>query len=513
MEVLLRESTFGRILNHVSNGRLFPAPNIEVTKGEVTTTTSSDTVDHVLVDFSGPDDPDMPRNWPMLAKTVAMINVMLLNFSFYAASAIFTPSIPKIEEVFGASTAEGTLGLSLFVIAYGIGPLILSPLSNLPSIGRTPVYILGSLTFCLFNIGTALAKNLHTILILRFFGGLVGSAPISVGGATLMEIYEPNQIPYAIALYAVSGICGPILGPILGTLVVERWKTWTATLWLLSGVTALTTVFVFFSLPETLNANILLRRAQRLRRRTGNPAYRSQAELDTPVANLAVRIIRQTIDDFKLSCMDPVILFVNLHTMLIYGVLYLWFEFFPFVFDGIYHFNAIQQGLAFFGILVGAVVSVIAYMLWLYFSYQPRAAKPGAIVEPEARLVPGQVGAICIPICLFIFAWTSRESVHWIVPIIGTAFFAPGFYLTFQSILNYLGESYPRYVASVFAGNTFFRSSFGGALPLAAPRMLKSLGIGWSSSTLGFISIALVPLPFILERYGKRLRSWSRYAN
>lgn len=110
----------------------------------------------------------------------------------------------------------------------------------------------------------------------------------------------------------------------------ERWKTWTATLWLLSGVTALTTVFVFFSLPETLNANILLRRAQRLRRRTGNPAYRSQAELDTPVANLAVRIIRQTIDDFKLSCMDPVILFVNLHTMLIYGVLYLWFEFFPF---------------------------------------------------------------------------------------------------------------------------------------------------------------------------------------
>lgn len=94
-------------------------------------------------------------------------------------------------------------------------------------------------------------------------------------------------------------------------------------------------------------------------------------------------------------------------------------------------------------------------------------------------------------------------SVPWIVPIIGTAFFAPGFYLTFQSILNYLGESYPRYVASVFAGNTFFRSSFGGALPLAAPRMLDSLGIGWASSVLGFIAVAMVPLPFILERVGK----------
>lgn len=94
----------------------------------------------------------------------------------------------------------------------------------------------------------------------------------------------------------------------------------------------------------------------------------------------------------------------------------------------------------------------------------------------------------------------DTRSVHWIVPIFGTAFFAPGFYLTFQSVLNYLGESYPRHVASVFAGNTFFRSSFGGALPLAAPQMIRSLGIGWASSTLGFISLVLVPLPFVLER-------------
>jgi DHA1 family multidrug resistance protein-like MFS transporter len=84
----------------------------------------------------------------------------------------------------------------------------------MPSIGRTPVYVLGSLAFCLFNIGTALARNLQTILILRFCGGLVGSAPISVGGATLMEVYDPGQIPYVIALYAVSGVCGPILGPV-----------------------------------------------------------------------------------------------------------------------------------------------------------------------------------------------------------------------------------------------------------------------------------------------------------
>ncbi|KFY01222.1 hypothetical protein V490_01019 [Pseudogymnoascus sp. VKM F-3557] len=432
------------------------------------------------VGFSGPNDPSMPRNWPTVTKAFVMADVMLLNFSFYAASAIFTPSIPLIERDFGATTSEGTLGLSLF----------LSPLSNLLSIGRTPVYVARCLAFCLINIGTALATNVPTILVLRFIGGFVGSSPISVGGATLMEIYGPAEIPYAIAFYAVSGI--------LGTLVVTRWNTWTAALWLIAGITGFTTIFIFFFMPETLSSNILHRRERRLREQSNIP--QSQLPLE-PAAKrgFLLDILHQTIDDFKISCMDPVVLFVNIHTMLIYGILYLWFELFPFVFGDIYHFNQTQQALAFFGILAGAVVSVIAYLLWLYFIYQPRVADPEVIVQPEDRLRPGQVGAICIPICLFIFAWTSRENIHWIVPIVGTAFFAPGFYLTFQSILNYLGESYPRHVASVFAGNTFFRSSFGGALPLAAPRMLKSLGVGWAASTLGFISVVLVPLPFILE--------------
>lgn len=78
------------------------------------------------VEFIGPDDPSMPRNWPTVTKVFVMADVMVLNFSFYAASVIFTPSIPLIERDFGATTSQGTLGLSLFVIVHGIGPLIVS---------------------------------------------------------------------------------------------------------------------------------------------------------------------------------------------------------------------------------------------------------------------------------------------------------------------------------------------------------------------------------------------------
>ncbi len=73
-----------------------------------------------------------------------------------------------------------------------------------------------------------------------------------------------------------------------------------------------------------------MRRAKQLRAQTGNPTYQSEAEIQSPSQNLAVRIVKDMGNDLKLACLDPVILFVNLHTMLVYGVLYLWFEFFPF---------------------------------------------------------------------------------------------------------------------------------------------------------------------------------------
>ena len=103
-----------------------------------------------------------------------------------------------------------------------------------------------------------------------------------------------------------------------------------------------------------------------------------------------------------------------------------------------------------------------------------------------------------IPICLFWFGWSARPSIHWIMPIIGSGFFAIGTLLLFNSVLNYLGDAYPDYSASVFAGNDFMRSSFGAGFPLFATAMYKNLGVGWASSTLAFLSIAFIPIPFVL---------------
>lgn len=127
MDVLLGEGVLGGLLNYLSKDRIFPHP-CGLTASEDATSLRFQDSTQASLDFTGPDDPDMPRNWPALTKAVSMANVMLLNFGFYAASVVFTPSIPLLEQTFGATPSEGTLGLSLFVIAYRIGPLIVSEL-------------------------------------------------------------------------------------------------------------------------------------------------------------------------------------------------------------------------------------------------------------------------------------------------------------------------------------------------------------------------------------------------
>lgn len=115
MDILLRESLFGRFLNSISNNKALPYPDHLMDKSDRNQVASCPLDDSIYL---------RPRDWPSVTKAFATASVMLLNFSFYAASAIFTPSIPLIEADLGATTVQGTLGLSLFVIAYGIGPLI-----------------------------------------------------------------------------------------------------------------------------------------------------------------------------------------------------------------------------------------------------------------------------------------------------------------------------------------------------------------------------------------------------
>ena len=177
-------------------------------------------------------------------------NLCLLTFSIYIGSAIYAPGIEDIARQFGVSDVAATLGLTLFVAGYGIGPMFLSPLSEIPQFGRTAVYIISLAIFVALQVPTALCKNLGALLPLRFLAGFVGSPVLGTGGATLGDMWDIKALTVTIGLWSAAAVAGPVFGPLVGGFASQS-KGWTWTFWVLLWLSGACLAFLVFFLPET----------------------------------------------------------------------------------------------------------------------------------------------------------------------------------------------------------------------------------------------------------------------
>lgn len=160
------------------------------------------------VKWYGQSDPENPQNWSSGKKFTVTFIICIYTFAVYTSSAIYTNSLPGIMEEFSVGQIEATLGLSLYVLGYGVGPLLFSPLSEIPAIGRNPVYIVTMLLFVLISIPTAFAPNIQSLLALRFFQGFFGSPCLASGGATIADMYDMKALPYAMLAWVSASYCG-----------------------------------------------------------------------------------------------------------------------------------------------------------------------------------------------------------------------------------------------------------------------------------------------------------------
>jgi len=411
--------------------------------------------------------------------------------------------------------------------------MVWAPLSEVPQLGRMPIYILTLAAFVLLQIPTALATNYGMLMAFRFLTGFFGSPILATGGATVADLYSPKKRAYGMTVWAVFASSAPSLGPLLGSFSA-RFEGWRWTIWELMWLSGATLILLFFFFPETSASNILYRRAHRLRKATGNPSIMSGPEIAAAAMSRRDLAVDVLVRPFALNFQEPIVFVLNVYIGLIYALLYIWFESFPFVFLGIYHWREQLVGLSFLGLFVGSFVVIPPFFAYLYYVQEPKYNDKGEL-KPEERMPVAIVGALLVPICLFWFGWTSRESVHWIVPIIGSSLFSVAALLLFVSllssptlfshietkrfvpkrqnvVLNYLADAYPTYAASVLAGNDFIRSMFGAGFPLFAGATYRNLGVGWASTLLALLACAFVPIPNLLYKYGERIRMASKLA-
>ena len=299
-----------------------------------------------------------------------------------------------------------------------------------------------------------------------------------------------------------------VLGPLLGGFAAAA-NGWQWTIWQLMWLSGASLMFFILFMPETNQSNILYRRSRRLRVLTGNKTLRSEQDVLGGSMSLWQTLHRLFARPFVLCFTEPILLVINVYIALLNAILFGSLDSFPLVFNGVYSFNLGEVGLAFLGLLVGSTLALPPMFYYLRYLLVPNASGE---IRPEKRLPPAMVGAFLVPISLFMFGWTARASVHWIVPILASGFFGIAIVTISYANLNYLPDAYPSCAASVLAGNEFMRSTASAVFPLFTTAMYNRLGIGWASSLLGFLSCVFIPVPIVLYYHGHTIRSWSKRA-
>lgn len=320
----------------------------------------------ILVDWYNDNDTENPQNWSTCKKVIVTAVLWFYTFTVYCASAIYTPSIEDVKKEFHVDHTLASLGLSLYVLGYGIGPLFFSPLSEISRIGRNPPYIITLFLFVLLAIPAVRVQSFAGFLVLRFLTGFLGSPCLATGGATLQDIYSSLKLPYGYTAWVGATFCAPALGPVISGFAVAS-NGWRLPMWQILWMALATFLIMFAVFPETSSANILLRRAQRIRVRMRDCRYVSQAELDD--AQLSARQIaaQALIKPLQITLLDPAVFFTNFYSSYSYGVYYSFFEAFPLVYTDMYGFNLGLTGTAFLSIVIACLVGTLVYVSYVYF--------------------------------------------------------------------------------------------------------------------------------------------------
>ncbi|EXJ61877.1 hypothetical protein A1O7_02307 [Cladophialophora yegresii CBS 114405] len=464
----------------------------------------------ILVDWYTTDDPDNPQNWSQGKKMFVLVQICLYTFAMYGGSSIYVVSEGGVMARFGVGQAAAALGLSVYVIGYGLGPLLFAPLCEIPAIGRNGVYTPTFTLFIILCAPTAVVDNFGGLLVLRFLQGFLSSPCLANGAASIGDMFPLQLLALYLSCWTAACFWGPTLGPVLASFAVTaegwRWSLWEL-LWLSAPIWAV----YLIAFPETSAPNILRRRAQRLRKLTDRTDLRSQSEIDQEHMNYVAIFRDAIIKPVEIMIKDTAVAYTNIYSALLYGIYYSFFEAFPLVYIAIYGFNLGELGLTFISIGVATVIGLIIYVVYLALYLGPDIAKRG-LRAPEHRLVPALFSVCSLPAGLFMFGWTSRHGIHWMASLIGVIIVVISNFITFQCIFVYLPMSYPQYTASLMASNALFRSLFAaGCVEFSRP-MLRNLGIGPGNSLLAGLAMVGVVGMFALWMFGAKLRAKSRFA-
>jgi DHA1 family multidrug resistance protein-like MFS transporter len=248
-----------------------------------------------------------------------------------------------------------------------------------------------------FTIASATSKDIQTLIICRFFAGVFGASQLSVVPGVLADLYDDTRRGIAISLYALTVFVGPFSAPFIGGFIASSSLGWRWTLYIPTILGFASGLLLLCSLKETYVPVLLVSKAARIRRETGNWAIHAKhEELEVDFKEIVTKYFTRPL---RMLVTEPILLLITMYMSFIYGIVYGLLGAYPYAFETIYGMTPGVAGLAFIGLILGQVLAcgfIVAHAI-----HVRRLTADGKVPAPEWRLFPPTIGAPVFTIGIF----------------------------------------------------------------------------------------------------------------
>lgn len=297
-------------------------------------------------------------------------------------------------------------------------------------LGRRTIYLASFVLFVVFNCLCAVSSSIAMLIVMRMLSGGASASVQAVGAGTIADLWEPRERGRAMGIFYLGPLCGPLFAPIVGGLLAERWG-WRSTMWFLAAYGALTVIFIFFALPETLVVRkpVLPEVADSDIAPVSRPLSRVSSRQVVGVTTRWLKMLKIVfIDPLKIVLYlqyIPVLLSVY-YASIAFGSLYVLNVSVEDTFGKPpYNFSTIIIGLLYIPNSVGYVVASLFGGRWMDSIMQREAKKANRydekgrpIYRPEDRMRENAwLGAFLYPAALIWYGWSVDKGVFWLVPV------------------------------------------------------------------------------------------------